>query len=216
MPMLERRLTHAVAKLRRFMGTDQEIEFTVEEGVLSILQSRSAEIGTEQERLAFAEVGEEATRGIGTRGGGFRGAVAFDDADRQELIGGGLDDRDDVDGVLMVMESPTPEDIPLIITMDGLLAARGGSSSHAAVAINSIEDKSYSAVMSAIGLRVDAKKHETVIVDDYGQVLHRIHKGDILSIHGTTGSVYMGSWPLVQAPAPDGGGSSPIPAEDDS
>ena len=207
MPMLDRRLIHAVAKLRRFMGTDQEIEFTVESGVLSILQSRSAEIGIDQERLAFAEVGEEATRGIGTRGGGFRGVVAFNEEDWEELNGAGLRGRTDVDGVLMVMENPTPEDIPLIITMDGLLAARGGSSSHAAVAINSLEDKSFSAVMSANGLRVDAKKGEAVIVDGDGQVQHRIHMGDILSIHGTTGSVYMGSWPLVQIPVKEDNGS---------
>ncbi len=216
MPILDRRLTHAVAKLRRFMGTDQEIEFTVEDGVLSILQSRSAEIGTDQERIAFADVGEEATRGIGTRGGGFRGLVAFDEADWEELTGSDLQDRTDVDGVLLVMENPTPEDIPLIMIMDGLLAARGGSSSHAAVAINIIEDKSYSAVMSAIGLRVDTKKHEAVIVDDKGQVLHRIHKGDILSIHGTTGSVYMGSWPLVLASVKEDNGSTRIQPEDES
>jgi enolase len=216
MPMLDRRLTHVVAKLRRFMGTDQEIEFTVEEGVLSILQARSAEIGTEQERIAFAEVGEEATRGIGIRGGGFRGVVAFDEADWRELAGSDLRDRTDVDGVLMVMENPTPEDIPLIVSMDGLLAARGGSSSHAAVAINSIEGKRYSAVMSANGLRVDARKHEAVIVDSSGRVMHRIHKGDIVAIHGTTGSVYMGSWPLVLGPAEEQSAvASVLPEEDE-
>jgi len=169
MPMLDRRLNHAVAKLRHFMGTDQEIEFTVEDGVLSILQSRSAEIGTDQELLAFAEVGAEATRGTGTRGGAFRGMVAFDEADWKELTDGKLRGRTDVDGVLLVMENPTPDDIPLIMTMDGLLAARGGSSSHAAVAINIIEDKSFSAVMSAIGLRVDANNHEAMIVDEQSQ-----------------------------------------------
>jgi len=203
MPMLDRRLNHAVAKLRHFMGTDQEIEFTVEDGVLSILQSRSAEIGTDQELLAFAEVGAEATRGTGTRGGAFRGMVAFDEADWKELTDGKLRGRTDVDGVLLVMENPTPDDIPLIMTMDGLLAARGGSSSHAAVAINIIEDKSFSAVMSAIGLRVDANNHEAMIVDENGQVLYHIHKGDIVSIHGTTGSVYMGSWPLAIASVRD-------------
>jgi enolase len=213
MPMLDRRLTHAVAKLRRFMGTDQEIEFTVEGGVLSVLQSRSAEIDTEHERLAFAEVGEEATRGIGTRGGGFRGVVAFNEEDWEELIGSGLRGRTDVDGVLMVMENPTPEDIPLIISMDGLLAARGGSSSHAAVAINSLEDRSYSAVMSAKGLSVDAKNREAVIMDSYGNVQHRIRKGDILSIHGTTGSVYIGSWPLLQVPVREDDGSTKAPPE---
>ncbi|MEJ2583446.1 MAG: PEP/pyruvate-binding domain-containing protein, partial [Acidobacteriota bacterium] len=43
MPMLGRRLRHVGSRLRRFMGTDQEIEFTVENGVLSVLQSRTAE-----------------------------------------------------------------------------------------------------------------------------------------------------------------------------
>ena len=45
MPMLDRRVRHTVTKLRRFMGTDQEIEFTVDRGKLSVLQSRAAEIG---------------------------------------------------------------------------------------------------------------------------------------------------------------------------
>ena len=142
--------------------------------------------------------------------------AAFDEADWEELTGSGLSGRTDADGVLLIMENPTPEDIPLIMTVDGLLAARGGSSSHAAVAINSIEDKSYSAVMSAIGLRVDAKKHEAVIVDDCGQVLHRICKGDIISIHGTTGSVYMGSWPLVLAPVKEDNGSTRIRPENET
>jgi len=57
--------------------------------------------------------------------------------------------------------------------------------------------------MSAIGLRVDANNHEAMIVDENGQVLYHIHKGDIVSIHGTTGSVYMGSWPLAIASVRD-------------
>jgi hypothetical protein len=192
MPMLNRRLRHTVAKLRRFQGTDQEIEFTVERGVLSVLQSRSAEMAADQKVSAFADPGPEATRGIGIRGGGFRGLVAFDESDWEELAKVDATTRDDVDGVLMVVENPAPDDIPMILQAGALLTVKGGSSSHAAVAINGIE-KSYTAVLSAIGLRVDARKHEAVIVDDGGNVQHRIHKGDVLSIHGTTGEVYTGS-----------------------
>ncbi|HSM11963.1 MAG TPA: PEP/pyruvate-binding domain-containing protein, partial [Lysobacter sp.] len=43
-PMLERKLNHISARLRRFLGSDAEIEFTVERGVLSILQTRSAQM----------------------------------------------------------------------------------------------------------------------------------------------------------------------------
>ncbi|MEZ4225704.1 MAG: PEP/pyruvate-binding domain-containing protein [Polyangiaceae bacterium] len=193
MPMLDNRLKHNVAKIRRFMGTDQEVEFTVDHGVLSVLQTRRAEAHKDQATDRFLEPGEPATRGVGVRGGGFRGIVVFDDADLAELSKIDFSTRDDVDGLLLVIENPTPDDIPLIISAGGLLTARGGSTSHAAVAINGIEDRDYSGVVSAVSLDVNASRHEAVIRAADGQVLHRIRKGDIVSIHGTTGEVYVGS-----------------------
>ena len=193
MPILARRLTHAVAKIRRFMGTDQEVEFTVDRGVLSILQTRRAEARFDLSTERFLEPGEPATRGLGVRGGGFRGLAAFDEADLRDLAAVDLSQRDDVDGVLLVIENPTPDDIPLIISADGLLTARGGSTSHAAVAINGIEDRKYSGVMSAAYLRVHADHHEALILDRERGTTYRIRKGDIVSIHGTTGEVYLGS-----------------------
>jgi enolase/phosphohistidine swiveling domain-containing protein len=192
-PMLERRLKHTVAKLRRFMGMDQEVEFTVERGVLSVLQARTAESVADQATNRFADPGTPAALGIGVRGGGFRGLVAFDDEDRTELAALDLSERDDVDGVLMVLENPIPDEIPMIISADGLLTAKGGSTSHAAVAVNGVEDRDFYGVMSASGLRVFAKKHLAVIDDAEGRTVHRIHKGDILSIHGTSGEVYVGT-----------------------
>jgi pyruvate,orthophosphate dikinase len=193
MPMLARRLTHTVAKIRRFMGTDQEVEFTVDRGVLSILQTRRAEAHFDLSTERFLEPGEPATRGLGVRGGGVRGLAAFNEADLRELAAVDLSERGDVDGVLLVIENPTPDDIPLIISADGLLTARGGSTSHAAVAINGIEDRKYSGVMSAAHLRVHADQHEAVILDRERGAAYRIRKGDIVSIHGTTGEVYLGS-----------------------
>jgi enolase len=193
MPMLNRRLRHNVARLRRFMGTDQEVEFTVENGVLSILQSRAAEIGKNKEERAFEDPGEEAARGIGIRGSAFRGIVAFDKKDLEEISKEDLSKRDDVDGVILLLESPAPEQIPLILSADALLAAKGGSTSHAAIAINGIEDSDYSAVMSAAGLHVNAHKHEAVITEKNGDVRHLIRKHDVISIHGTTGNVFVGT-----------------------
>ena len=193
MPMLETRLKHAIAKVRRFMGTDQEVEFTVERGVLSVLQTRRAEARFDQATERFLDPGDPATRGLGVRGGGFRGLAAFDDADLEELRAVDTGDRDDVDGVLLVIDNPTPDDIPMIISADGLLTSRGGSTSHAAVAINGIETRDYSGVVSAANLLVHAEQHEASIVDADGEVLHRIRKGDVVSIHGTTGEVYIGS-----------------------
>ena len=193
MPMLHRRLQHVVARLRRVMGTDQEVELTVERGVLSVLQARTAETGADQPPERFVAPGEPATRGLGVRGGGFRGVVAFDDEDRRALLARRANARDDVDGILMVLENPTPEDIPSILSADGLLTARGGSTSHAAVAANGIEDKRFYAVMSAAGLKVDLRHHEATISDAAGTPLHRIRTGDVVSIHGTSGDVYVGS-----------------------
>ncbi|MBN2492830.1 MAG: hypothetical protein JXQ29_18420, partial [Planctomycetes bacterium] len=122
MPMLHRRLKHIVAKIMRFMGSDQEVEFTVERGVLSVLQVRAAELGADQEGPQFVEPGAPATRGIGIRGGGFRGRVAFDEQDLRALAAmRSPAGEDEVDGVLMVIENPTPDDIPLILSAGGLL-----------------------------------------------------------------------------------------------
>jgi pyruvate,orthophosphate dikinase len=131
------------------------------------------------------------------RGGGFRGLVAFDEADREELSVIDFSTEEDVDGVLMVLENPTPEEIPMIISADGLLTAKGGSTSHAAVAANGIEDKNFSAVMSAAGLQVDLTAKRAMIVDADGSVRHSFKKGDIVSLHGTSGEIYIGSRSLI-------------------
>ena len=211
LPMLERRLKHIVSSLRRFMGTDQEVEFTVERGVLSVLQSRTADRRIETQSDRFVEPGEPATRGLGICGGGFRGIAAFDDADRVELQASDPAQQDGVDGVLMVLENPTPDDIPVILSGDGLLTARGGSTSHAAVGINGIDDGHVPAVMSATGLHVNARKHEAVILDEHGKVAHIIRKGDVLSIHGTSGEVYFGSREIDTGAQADGKDKAPSP-----
>jgi hypothetical protein len=193
MPMLERRLRHYTSQLRRFLGTDQDVEFTVERGVISILQTRAAQSVFDEQTENFVDPGDAATRGLGVCGGAFRGLVAFDESDFQKLALVDVANRDDVDGVLIVLESPTPEDIPFIIAADGLLTATGGSTSHAAIAVNSIENRSYSSVMSAAGLRVMSESHEAVLVDSDGGIMHRIQAGDIVSLHGGSGEVYIGS-----------------------
>jgi pyruvate,orthophosphate dikinase len=197
-PMLGRYLRHVASRLRSFMGTDQEVEFTVESGILSVLQSRTAETYADQALDRFLDPGEPATRGLGVRGGGFRGVVAFDEDDRKAMATTDFVARNDVDGVLMVLENPTPEEIPLIISADGLLTAKGGSTSHAAVAANGIEDKSFCAVMSAAGLQVDLAQREATISDHEGNVVHRIRTGDIVSLHGTSGEVYVGTRSLIK------------------
>ena len=195
-PMLERKLKHISARLRRFLGSDAEIEFTVERGVLSILQTRSAQRELYCNPRTFVDPGEPAGRGIGIAGGAFRGVVAFDEDGvaraRARLAGGG---PTQADGVLLVLENPIPDEIPLILSVDGLLAARGGSTSHAAVAVHGIDDKPFAAVLGVAELRV--ARNEAVLIDARGGFAHRINSGDVLSIHGQSGEVFVGPRPVV-------------------
>jgi len=93
----------------------------------------------------------------------------------------------------MVVENPTPDDIPRIISADALLTARGGSTSHAAIALNSIDDKKFYGVMSVSGFQVDPGKKKAFFKDSEGKITGRIDSGDIVSLHGTSGEVYLGS-----------------------
>jgi len=198
-PMLERKLNHVSARLRRFLGSDAEIEFTVDRGVLSVLQARSAQMDLQYSPRTFNEPGKPSGRGIGISGGAFRGMVAFNEDDVKRLAADLDKQADDVDGVLLVLENPVPDEIPLILSVDGLLAARGGSTSHAAVCVHGIDDKPYSAVLGAPELRVSADK--ATLMGATGEVEHTVHVGDILSIHGQTGEVFVGSRQILSIKA---------------
>jgi phosphohistidine swiveling domain-containing protein len=191
-PMLDRRLNHIGARLRRYRGTDAEIEFTVERGVLSVLQARSAQPEEHSSARTFDNPGTEAAHGIGIRGGAFRGKVAFNDADVKRLSAElSRQENDDVDGVLLLLENPIPDEIPLILSADALLTAKGGSTSHAAVVVHGIEDKPFSAVLGVASLSVS--KDQAVLLDSSDKPAHNIQAGDVLSIHGKSGAVFVGS-----------------------
>ena len=190
-PMLERKLKHISARLRRYLGSDAEIEFTVERGVLSVLQARSAQMELQHSLQTFKDPGEVAGRGIGINGGAYRGLVAFDEADVKRLTESMTDQDDAVDGVLLVLENPVPDEIPLILSVGGLLAARGGSTSHAAVAIHGMEDRVCTAVLGVAELRVGQAKATLKGADQDSE--YTVQAGDILSIHGQTGEVFVGS-----------------------
>jgi hypothetical protein len=190
-PMLERWINHINSRIRRFMGTDAEIEFTVEQGVLSVLQTRSAETEHIFEPRTFRDPGEACGRGIGVMGGAFRGLAAFSEADAERLRASLEPGSGDIDGVLLVLENPVPDEIPLILSVDGLLASRGGSTAHAAVAVNGIDHKPFSAVLGVSHLKVSGDSAQVIGPD--GQARCTIHAGDVVSIHGQTGEVFVGT-----------------------
>ena len=106
--------------------------------------------------MTFKEPGKATGRGIGISGGAYRGLVAFDETDVERLTASIGDHDGEVDGVLLLLENPVPDEIPLILSVGGLLAARGGSTSHAAVAVHGIEDNPYTAVLGVPELRVSS------------------------------------------------------------
>jgi phosphohistidine swiveling domain-containing protein len=194
MPMLERRIDHVGVRIRMSRGTDVEIEFTVERGVLSVLQVRASATTLKEEVRSFDEPGEATAAGIGIRGGAFRGRVAFGETDLARLAA--VDDAD-TDGVLLLLENPTPSEIPMILSADGLLAARGGSTSHAAVAVHEIEDRPFSAVLGVNALRVYSEMQRAAFVDTDGQEVAQVTSGDVVSIDGRTGAVWIGPRSLL-------------------
>ncbi len=213
-PMLGRKLNHIGARLRRYLGSDVEIEFTVERGVLSVLQARSAQMELQHKLQTFREPGAAAGRGIGINGSAYRGLVAFDEADVKRLTATIDEHSDEVDGVLLVLENPVPDEIPLILSVGGLLAARGGSTSHAAVAIHGMEDRVCSAVLGVAELRVSPG--EARLQRAGSETEHIVHAGDVISIHGQTGEVFVGSRQILSAETDESSVSelqkSPAPA----
>jgi pyruvate,orthophosphate dikinase len=162
-----------------------------------------AQTASDEQVRGFVDPGEEDARGIGIRGGGFRGLVAFEEADLEELSRCASEAEEDVDGVLLVLENPTPNEIPMILSADGLVTSKGGSTSHAAVAIHGIEDKPYAAVLSVAGITVNTRRGEMVFTSEDGNPIHHVRKGDVLSIHGESGAVYVGSRKLHPGVEPE-------------
>jgi pyruvate,orthophosphate dikinase len=160
-----------------------------------VLQARSAQMEVCESPRTFKDEARPVGRGIGVSGGAFRGRVAFNEKDVRRLRSEWVKGDPEADGILLVLENPVPEEIPLILSVDGLLSARGGSTSHAAVAVHSIEDRIYSAVLGVSEFRVSADKAE--LRGAGGAVVGAFRAGDVISIHGQTGEVFAGSMAVV-------------------
>ncbi|MBN1827350.1 MAG: hypothetical protein JW958_13910 [Candidatus Eisenbacteria bacterium] len=163
----------------------QELEFTFEKddaSSLYILQARDIVTPEESEIPTFVSTPEldekYITSGIGVGGGALSGRVAHNERDIRELW------EKDPDGtIILVRPNTVPEDIHMIFRADGLLTSRGGATSHAAVAAQSI---GRTCVVGCRALHVDERAGRTVIGDKV------IRSGDFISINGYNGAVYLG------------------------
>jgi len=194
-----------------------DIEFTVEQGKLWLLQTRTGK------RTAFAEwvmAYDMVEEGLIDAGTGmtrltadrleelFKKVIATDDG--AEVIATGLNaspgaavgkavfSADDAQAwhergepVILVRRETTPDDYHGMISSQGILTSAGGTNSHAAVVARG---EGIPAVCGADGIRVDrAGKKATA-----GSVT--INEGDWLTIDGFTGKVYAGQLDLTDSP----------------
>jgi pyruvate,orthophosphate dikinase len=165
--------------------TPQEIEFTFEgpeAEQLHILQSRDMTTKKRQNVRVFEpSSGLDASymsRGIGVSGGAMSGVVAFTLKDIQRLR-----HREPGKNIILIRADTVPDDIREISSADGILTARGGQTSHAAIVAFRL-DKT-----CVVGCR------QLVVNESDGYAVlggKKIHYGDLLSIDGRNGAVYIG------------------------
>ena len=164
----------------------QEMEFTFESDKpedFHILQIRDQDLKLEDEVNAFVQSPTEMNqigRGMGIGGGAMNGLVAFNEEDIKALR-----KKNRKAQVILVRPDTVPDDIGMIFDCDGLLTARGGATSHAAVTAVRLGKV---CVVSCVELQVYDEKH-------CGELNgHTLQMGDEIAIDGNLGLVYLGHY----------------------
>ena len=191
-----------------------DIEFTVERGKLWMLQTRVGKrtaaaafriatslvdenvidldealrrvSGGQLAQLMFPRFDSGAekelvSKAIGASPGAAYGKVVFTSAAAVEWSGRG-------EKVILVRRETNPDDLHGMIAAQGILTSRGGKTSHAAVVARGMGK---TCVCGAEELEVDVKGKQITVNGT------TISEGDVLSIDGTTGEVFLGEVPVV-------------------
>lgn len=110
----------------------QEIEFTIEENNIFILQTKDVTIGSGEENKAAKKHGLLIGKGIPSSYGTITGRVALSSKKAIELKQLG-------EKVVLVRPETSPDDIEGILASDGIATLQGGATSHAAVVARSMK-----------------------------------------------------------------------------
>jgi len=216
MPEMANQLDQLRDRLEGHYKEVQDFEFTIERGVLYCLQTRNGKmnavamvrtsvemanaglISKEQallrvdpmhlEQMLYPRLspefkGEPLAQGLPASPGAAAGYAVFD-ADRAEVQG-----KDMGRPVILVREETKPEDIHGFFASQGILTSRGGKTSHAAVVARGMGKP---CVAGAEGIHVDVQRREANV----GSQL--IREGDMITIDGSSGNVYLGQVPMVE------------------
>ncbi|MFC7440604.1 pyruvate, phosphate dikinase [Laceyella putida] len=215
MPEVYEELTSIAHKLEQHYQDMQDIEFTVEQGRLYILQTRNGKrtaqaavkiavdlvkenvidreeallrIEPEQiERLLHRQFAE-----LGDRKAWVKGLPASPGAATGRIVF----TADDAErwtkageAVILVRPETTPDDIHGILAAKGILTSRGGMTSHAAVVARGMGK---ACICGCEELRIDGSQKR---VSAGERVLH---EGDRISIDGSTGQIFIGELPMIE------------------
>ena len=218
MPEIYKELDAIQTKLENHYRDMQDMEFTVQEGKLWFLQTRNGKrTGTAMVKIAMGLVKEGLidektaikrcepqkldellhpvfdskalkaakviTQGLPASPGAACGQIVFHADDAQEWAKDGHK-------VVMVRIETSPEDLAGMSAAEGILTARGGMTSHAAVVARGMGK----CCVSGAGAIVVDYKAKTLTVEG---VTYK--EGDYISINGSTGQVYAGQIPTKAA-----------------
>jgi pyruvate,orthophosphate dikinase len=166
----------------------QEIEFTFESDRaedLYLLQARDAVVAPSALLPAFVPTpaldASRVASGIGVSGGALTGRVAHTVGEIAQI-----ESRFPGEPVILLRPDTVPDDIALVLRADGVLTALGGATSHAAVAAKRLGK---TCVVGCRSLDVDERAARSRIG------AHELHGGDVISMSGLDGTVYLGSHP---------------------
>ena len=121
--------------------------------------------------------------GLPASPGAAAGKCVFD-ADVAEKLG------NDGEKIILVREETRPEDIHGFFAAQGILTSRGGKTSHAAVVARGMGKP---CVVGAEGIVVDVSARLAYVGE------HILHEGDVITLDGATGEVYIGAIPTIPA-----------------
>ncbi|MBF9070273.1 pyruvate, phosphate dikinase [Streptacidiphilus fuscans] len=162
----------------------------VDQGLIDLDEALHRVNGSQLAQLMFPRFDEEAKverigRGIAASPGAAVGKAVFDSYTAVKWSRSG-------EKVILVRRETNPDDLDGMIAAQGILTSRGGKTSHAAVVARGMGK---TCVCGAEELEVDTKKRRFTTAD--GRV---VEEGDLISIDGSTGKVYLGEVPVVPSP----------------
>src|SRR5690606_2380792 len=162
----------------------------VDQGLITLEEAVGRVTGEQLAQLMFPRFDEKADRdrlgrGMNASPGAAVGRAVFDSYTAIKWSRSG-------EQVILCRRETNPDDLEGMIAARGILTSRGGKTSHAAVVARGMGK---TCVCGAEELDIDTKNRRMVAAD--GRV---VEEGDVISIDGTSGEVFLGEVPVVASP----------------